>query len=114
MAQLIFLNERSHPVGNVHPEVAGRMLSALIDVMLGVKKLLPRASLITAEPLPSLQLGDNYSVANWLNGPGITRERGRFLLSLGQQAPFRIAKDLFGDPDPGVTVFRNAGDTVEG
>jgi hypothetical protein len=114
MAQIIFLNERSHPVGNLHPEIAAQILLSLVEVLLSVKVILPRAALITAEPMATLRLGDNYSIATWLNDRGINRERARFLLSLGQQAPFRIAKDLFGDADPGVTVYRYDGDVVEG
>jgi hypothetical protein len=101
MAQIIFLNERSHPTGDLHPAIAGQALTDLIDLILRIKAILPQLSLITAEPLPTLQLGSRYSVAIWLNEPGVSRDRARFLLGLGQRAPFRIAKVEFGDPDPG-------------
>jgi hypothetical protein len=114
MAQLMFLNECSHLTGDVHPEIAAQAMSDLIEAILGIKRILPRASLVTSEPLPSLRLGNSYSVAIWLNQAGIARERVRFLLSLGQQAPFRVVRTILGDRDPGVTVYRNAGDVVEG
>ena len=114
MAQLIFLNERSHPAANLHRQVADQSLTQLVDVMLRIKRILPQASLISSEPLPTLQLGDNYSVALWLNGSGANRERGRFLLGLSQQAPFRAVREQHGDPDPGVTIYRHAGQVVDG
>jgi hypothetical protein len=114
MAQLIFLNERSHPTGDLHPAVAGQLLSDLTDVLLRIKGILPQVSLISAEPLPTMQVGNAYSVAIWLNENGLARERARFLLSLGQQAPFRVVRDMHGDPDPGATIYRYAGEVVEG
>jgi len=114
MAQLIFLNERSHPPGDTHPAVGQRLLGGLAEVLVAVKKIVPRASLICAEPLPTMQLGNGCSISRCLNEPGRIREQARFLLSLGGQAPFRVAKDLAGDPDPGVTVYRCFGEAVEG
>jgi hypothetical protein len=114
MPHLIFLNERSHPTGDIHPALAIQLLTDLVNVLLQIKKIVPQMALITSEPLSTLSIGQNYSVSLWLNEASVDRERARFLLSLGQQAPFRIAKDLFGDPDPGITVYRHAGQTVEG
>ena len=114
MAQLIFLNELSHPTGEVHHAVARQAISDLVDVLLRITVLLPRASLITAEPLATLAIGNSYSVSIWLNDSGVRREQARFLLGLGQRAPFRVVEEIFGDGDPGVTVYRNSGDVVEG
>jgi len=114
MAQLIFLNERSHPPDDMHPEVAGQSLADLVDVLLRIKAVLPQLALISAEPLATLRLGKDYSVASWLNRQGKNRERTRFLLSLAQQAPFQVVRELFGDPDPGVTVYRLGSEDVQG
>jgi hypothetical protein len=114
MAQIIFLNEISHPKGAIHRAAVREELSHLVEVLVRIKKILPSASLISAQPLPTLQLGDSYSVGIWLNEGGLAREQGRFLLGLAQRAPFRVAKEIFGDPDPGATVYRNGGDVVEG
>lgn len=114
MAQLVFLNERSHPTGDLNAAVAGQLLTSLTDVLLRIKNILPRISLISAEPLPTMQVGDGYSVAIWLNERGVSRERARFLLTLGQYAPFRVVRDQHGEADPGCTVYRNDGDVLEG
>jgi hypothetical protein len=82
--------------------------------LVSIRAILPNATLLCAEPLATLQLGDSYSVAQCLNERGIVRERARLLLSMGGRAPFRIAQDLFGDPDPGITVYRHCGNPVEG
>jgi hypothetical protein len=50
----------------------------------------------------------------WLNAPGVNRERVRFLLGLSQRAPFRVVREHYGDPDPGVTEYRYAGQIVDG
>jgi hypothetical protein len=114
MAQIIFLNERSHPCGDLHPAKAKEELANLIAVLVRIKKVLPSASLISAKPLPTLRLGNFYSVAIWPNEGGVAREQVRFLLGLGQRAPFRIVREMLGDADPGATIYRNDGDIVEG
>ena len=114
MAQLVFLNELSHPADNLHSAVAADALVDLLEVMLQIRAILPRVALITAVHLPALQLGKSYSVAMWLNDHIVNRDRARFLLSLMQYAPFRVAQELFGDPDPGITVYANGGDVAEG
>jgi hypothetical protein len=114
MAQLIFLNECSHVRGNVHPAVARQVLDGLINVLLRIKGILPQVSLISSESLPTLRVGEAYSVGIWLNEGGVARERARFLLGLGQQAPFSAVRERHGDPDPGVSVYKNEGQVVEG
>jgi hypothetical protein len=114
MAPLIFLNERSYPVGDLPRQIVGQSLEQLINVLMGIKRVLPRASLITSEPLATMSLGDHYSLIMWRNESSSNRERGRLLFGLAAQAPFRIAKELYGDPDPGVTVFRYEGAVAEG
>lgn len=114
MGQLIFLNERSHLAAETHRATANELLCGLVEVLIRVRQILPKAVLISSEPLPTLQLGHEYSVAHCLNGAGVIRERARLLLQMGGRAPFRVAQDLFGDPDPGVSVFQCSGCTVEG
>ncbi|WP_348266519.1 hypothetical protein [Edaphobacter sp. DSM 109919] len=114
MAQLLFLNERSYGPGHIAIPVAQESLATFVDVLLQIKKLLPRVSLISSESLSHLRLGNGYSVASWLNSGAANRERGRVLLSLANQAPFRVVNDLYDDPDPGVTVHRYGDEIVEG
>lgn len=113
MAQLIFLNELSHAI-DMHPDDARKCLNDLAAVAVQIRQLLPRLTLITAEPMASLHIGNNYSIVLWLNHSAKCRERARLLLSLAHRAPFAVTKELFGDPDPGVTVFRCDNEVVEG
>lgn len=114
MAQLIFLNELSHPERDSHPAVGQRLACKLADVLVSVRKALPKAALISSEPLATLLIGKDYPLSRCLNEPGPVRDRVRLLLGLGSRAPFRVAQDLFGDPDPGMTMCECFGKPAEG
>jgi hypothetical protein len=103
MPQIAFLNERSHLVGSLPQQQARITFESFIDLMIALRKIMPRLSLICLEPLLSLALGDNYVVGKWLNET--KRERKQFLLSLAQLAPFREVERLFGDVGSGLTEY---------
>lgn len=112
MAQIAFLNELSHPTGSIQRWDAISVLNNLSDMMLSLRKLLPKVTVVATEPLLNLQVGDRYSITELLND--IDRDRKRFMLSLANLAPFRTARTRFADPDPGVTVYRFNGDPFDG
>jgi hypothetical protein len=112
MPQIAFLNERSHLVGNLPEFEARNAFEKFIDLMLALRKVMPRLSLICCGPLLSQGLGDNYGVHKWLNET--QRERKQFLLSLGQLAPFSEAERLFGERDPGVSEYVFDGQPFDG
>jgi hypothetical protein len=113
MARIVFLNEKSRLSGNINLFDAGKTFDSFVDLMVELRKLVPRLSLISEDSLPSLALGNSYSVSRWLNDTA--RERRQFLLSLSSMAPFRSARDLFGDPDPdGVSVYQFDGPPFDG
>lgn len=115
MSQIVFLNERSHPCGaSLHPAVCAEIVARFLAVMRAAKGPMPRLSLVTAEPLPDIRLSDGHSIREWINAPNTNKELARFLLSLGQMAPFRAARDAFGDPDPGVTEYTHDGEPFPG
>ena len=114
MAQLIFLNERSY--GSEASDIFSVQvaLSSFVDALLEIKKVLPNMALLSSEPITTLRFENGYSIASWFNGGSLQREKARFLLTLANHAPFSVAKRLEEDPDPGVTLFRHRGETVEG
>lgn len=114
MAQLIFLNELSHPRADSHPSEGQRLVCQLADVLVSVRKALPNSALISSEPLAALPIGKDYPLSRCLNEAGIVRERVRVLLGLGGRAPFKWAQELFGDPDPGATTCVCFGKPAEG
>lgn len=113
MAQLIFLNELSHSA-ELQNESARECLENLLSVLLNIRALLPKATLITSKPLASIEFGKAYSVVKWLNHSSESRDRARTLLGFANKAPFKASIELFGDPDPGFTEFRLEGETAEG
>jgi len=112
MARVVFLNERSLPVGNVGREEAISIINKFLDLMIALRKLMPRISLITGGPFLTAPVGDNYSIARWLNDT--ERDRRRLMLSLLHAAPFRMAQEFFGDRDPGVTIYKYDGAPFDG
>lgn len=114
MAQLIFLNELSSVSRPLPLEVAQESLTTFVDVLIEIVKLLPMSALISPQPLPSLEVCHGYSMSNWFNSSGIHRDKIRFVLGLANRAPFSAVIDHYGDPDPGVSVHRHAGEIVIG
>jgi hypothetical protein len=112
MPQIAFLNERSHLAGSLPQQQARIIFESFIDLMISLRKIMPRLSLISLEPLLSLSLGSSYFVSKWLNET--QRERKQFLLSLAQLAPFSEAERLFGDADSGVTEYVFDGQPFDG
>jgi hypothetical protein len=112
MAQIAFLNEHSHPPVATHTAVAAAGVETFLDLMLELRRVLPRVSLVASASILTLQLGDNYSISQWMNETG--RDRKRAMLSLIQLAPFRAARDMLGDRDPGVTVYEFDGAPFDG
>jgi hypothetical protein len=114
MAQLVFLNELSQDIGDVHPTIAAESLVRFVDVLLCIKRRLPKVALLSSEPIATMLIGSQFSIPLWLNESGASRERARILLSFANIAPFSLASEKFGDPDPGVTQCSVAGVPAQG
>src|SRR5882762_8464298 len=112
MPQIAFLNEHSHPTGPYHPVDAHSCVEAFLDLMIALRKVMPSVSLIANSNIFSLQIGDNYSISQWLNDT--RRERRQFMLSLAQRAPFQAVWEILGDCDPGYTEYRFNGEPFDG
>lgn len=112
MPQIVFLNERSRPIGQIEHVHARGTVDRLIDVLLRLRRLLPAVSVIADERILRLQVGDGYSIPQWMNE--VARERRQFLLSLANFAPFAIVRDLVGDRDPGATAYTFSGPPFHG
>lgn len=112
MPQIAFLNERSHPTGEIRRDIAVGLIDKFLDLVIQLRKVLPRVSLIAEMPILLFPIGDSYSVGQWLNEA--ERERRRLMIAIANVAPFQRARDLYGDADPGVSEYQFAGDPFDG
>lgn len=92
MRLITFLNELSHPSDDLTDEQAKASVTTLIKVLREIKKIRPSLELHSALPLPSINIGNQRTLAS-LRSDGNTREEWQFLRGLENRA-FDLSSDF--------------------
>jgi hypothetical protein len=88
MSILLFLNNLSYPIPV--PEQVSALVSNLVAALREIRGLRRDAVLFTSVPLTDLELAPNYPFQRWA-AEARNRDAFRFLRSLENRAPFRLA-----------------------
>jgi len=97
MTMLVFLNELSHPIGPITPQIARGVMDRLVTLLRAIKAARSDLALHSAAPIRHMSIGDDYSVALWCND-GDRRDEWRFLRGLENRAPFGEGLVELGEP----------------